>query len=185
MSKITKELRERIAKKAVNDSYKSKSDDLKKRETKLAIECYNHVFPKKVRDAVAILPQGWLRTCSCLRFNANGWSVSLNAEKEMATPASAHCSTLGNVDGELAEKVQAWAQEKKTAEENYILSYRKLLGFLEQFTTFKKLEEAWPEGKKFYAEFNADRPSKNVPAVITKEINDMLGLKAKPTKGEK
>jgi hypothetical protein len=179
MSKLTKDLRERIAKRAVNDSYQSKADELKKREAKLGIECYNHVFPKKVRDAISSVPEGWLRTCSCLRFNAGGWNVNLNVGKEMATPAASHCSMLGNIDGELAEKVQAYSQEKKTAEEAHRIAYHKLVGFLEQFTTFKKLEEAWPEGKKFYAEFNADRPNSGVPAVITKEINDMLGLKAK------
>lgn len=179
MAKITKDLRERIGRKAVNATYQPKADELKKREAKLAIECYNHIFPKKVRDAVALVPEGWLRTCSCLRFNAGGWNVNLNAGKEMPTPQSGGCGMLGNISGELAEKVQAYSQEKKTLEEEWRIAGRKMAGFLEQFTTFKKLEEAWPEGKKFYAEFNADRPSANVPAVITKEINDMLGLKSK------
>lgn len=185
MSKLTKGIRERICRKAASAIYQPKADELKKREAKLAIECYNHVFPKKVRDAVALVPGAWFRTCNCLRFNAGGWNVTLCAGKEMPTPVSSGCGVLGNIDGELAKKVQDYSQEKKATEEEHRLAYHKLVGFLEQFTTFKKLEEAWPEGKKFYAEFNADRPSINVPAVITKEINDMFGLKAKPTnKGE-
>jgi hypothetical protein len=146
---------------------------------KLAIECYNFLFPKKIRDLVAAVPAEWFRTCSCLRFNANGWSVSLNAGKEMPTPASNGCGNLGSLTGELAERVQAHVTEKRTMDSEYASARAKMLGFLEQFTTFKKLEEAWPEGKKFYQDFNADRPSANVPAVITKEINAMLGLKDK------
>jgi len=177
MSKITKDLRERIAQKAANATYTPKKDELKKQEAKLAIEAYNHIFPKKIRDAVALVPDSWFRTCSCLRFNAAGWSVTLCAGKEMPTPHSAGCTNLGSLTGDIADKVQKFSQEKKTLEENHRAAYHKMVGFLEQFTTFKKLEEAWPEGKKFYAEYNADRPKSGVPAVITKEINEMLGIK--------
>jgi hypothetical protein len=179
MSKITKDLRERIGRKAVNATFEPKAAELKKRENKLAIECYNHIFPKKIRDVIQDVPKEWLRHCDCLRFNAGGWNVTLCAGKEMPTPNTSHCGMLGSIDGELAEKVQAYSQEKKKVDEEWRTAIHKMAGFLEQFTTFKKLEEAWPEGKKFYQEYNADRPSANVPAVITKEINDMLGIKSK------
>lgn len=179
MSQLTKDLREKIARKAANATFDPKKDDLKKRENKLAIECYNHVFPKKVRDAIAGVPEGWLRTCDCLKFNASGWTVTLNAGKQMPTPANSYCSLLGSIDGELGKKVQDFSQDKKTLEDDWRTAAIKLIGFLEQFRNFKKLEEAWPEGKKFYAEYNAERSAANVPAVITKEINAMLGLKDK------
>lgn len=179
MSKITKELRERIARKAVNATYEPKAADMKKEENKLAIEAYNHIFPKKTRDIIATVPENWLRSCDCLRFNAAGWQVQLCAGKKMPTPVANHCDILGSLTGEIAEKVQAYSTDKKKMDEEWRSAAHKMLGFLEQFTTFKKLEEAWPEGKKFYQEFNADRPSANVPAVITKEINEMLGIKTK------
>lgn len=179
MSKITKDLRERISMKAVKSTFEPQAAELKKRENKLAIEAYNHIFPKKVRDLIAQVPKDWLRHCDCLRFNAGGWNVTLCAGKEMPTPANNGCGMLGSLTGEIAEKVQAYSQEKKKLDEDWRSANHKMYGFLEQFTTFKKLEEAWPEGKKFYAEYNADRPSANVPAVITKEINAMLGIKDK------
>lgn len=182
MSRLTQDIRDRIRNKAVDATFKPKSEEIRKREAKLGVECYNAVFPKKIRDAVALVPDGWLRTCSCLRFNAGGWNVGLNVGKELPTPQSSGCGVLGNLSGDLADKVQAFAQEKNQLQEDFSAARVKMLGFLEGFTTFKKLEEAWPEGKKFYAEFNADRPSKNVPAVITKEINDMLGIKARGIK---
>lgn len=176
MATITKDIRERICRKTVTATFQPKKDAISKRENKLAIECYNHLFPKKIRDIIAKVPTEWLRSCSCLRFNANGWDINLNAGKEMPTPAMSGCGRLGNLTGEIAEKVQAFSQEKKSLEDEWRSANAKMLGFLEQFRTFKKLEEAWPEGKKFYKEFDADRPSANVPAVITKEINIMLGI---------
>lgn len=177
MSKITKETRERIRNIAVDSTFKPRMEAWKKEDAKLAVECYNFIFPEKVRDIIAKVPPEWLRTCSCLRFNANGWSVTLNAGKEMPTPASNSCSNLGSITGELAERVQKHVEAKRTMDAEYNAARVKMMGFLEQFTTFKKLEEAWPEGKKFYKDFNADRISPKVPAVITKEINAMLGIK--------
>lgn len=176
MAHLTKEIRERICNKATKATFEPKRDAMLKREQKLAIECYNHVFPKNIRDIIAKVPEGWLRTCNCLRFNANGWEVSLNAGKEMSTPNINTCSRLGNLTGDLAKKVQDFSQEKKTMNDDWRQANVKMLGFLEQFRTFKTLEEAWPEGKKFYKEFDAERTAKNLPAVITKEINEMLGI---------
>lgn len=176
MSKITKTIREKISLDAITESYKAKSDDIKKREQKLAIECYNSVFPKKIRDIVNSLPEGWTRKCTCLKFNAGGWQVTLCAEKELSTPTT-HCSVLGSLTGDLATKVQNFSQEKKSLDENYRADIRKIYGFLEGFSTFKQLKKAWPEGEKFYKKYNADRISPSVPAVVTEEINKILGLK--------
>ena len=177
MANITNKIRESIARKAVNATFQPKKDDLTKRENKLAIECYNAVFPKSIRDIVAKIPENWLRQCSSLQFNANGSTVTLNAGKNMSTPFSSICARLGNLEGDLAERVQNFSQEKKTLDEDWRSAFTKMYGFLEQFRTFKRLEESWPEGKKFYKKFDAERLSSNVPAVITKDINTMLGIK--------
>ena len=177
MSKITNDIREKICRKAIASAFDPKALAITKEENALAIECYNHIFPKKIRDIIATVPPEWIRACDCLRFNAAGWSVQLCAGKKMPTPASNNCDMLGSLTGDIADKVQAFSTAKKKLGEDRSLAARKMEGFLSGFTTFKKLEEAWPEGKEFYAVFNADRPSANVPAVITKEINDMLGLK--------
>jgi hypothetical protein len=178
MTRLTQTTREQIVNKATKAAFDPRVEALQKREAKLGIECYNAVFPKKVRDILSQVPEGWLRTCDCLRFNAGGWNVNLCVGKQMPTPATSHCSMLGNIDGELGEKVQAHSQEKRKLDEERYAAKTKLQGFLEGFNTFKQLREAWPEGEKFFKEFDAERISPNVPAVVTKEINDMLGLKA-------
>ena len=179
MSNITKGIRERICRKAIGATFDPKKQAMDKEENKLAIEAYNHIFPKKIRDIIATVPEEWIRHCECLRFNATGWQVQLCAGKKMPTPASNNCDMLGSLTGEISDKVQAFSTAKKKLNEDRNLAARKMLGFLEQFRTFKKIKEAWPEGKEFYAEFDADRQSANVPAVITKEINEMLGIKGK------
>lgn len=179
MSRLTQHIREQIVYKATKATFDQKVEALQKREAKLGIECYNAVFPKKVRDIISQVPEEWLRTCKCLRFNANGWNVSLCVGKEMPTPASNGCGMLGNIEGELAEKVQAYSQEKRKLEEERQSAKTKLQGFLGGFNTFKQLREAWPEGEKFFKEYDAERIAPNVPAVVTKEINALLGLKAK------
>jgi di/tripeptidase len=177
MGKLSQKIREMIRDKAVTESFQPRADALKKREAKLAVECYNAVFPKKVRDAVSQVPEAWFLSCACLRFNAAGWNVTLTAEKKMPTPFSHGCANLGSLTGDLADKAQAIAQEKTTLEEEFRSAKAKMLAFLEGFASFKQLREAWPEGKKFYADFDVEHVAPGVPAVITTEINNMLGLK--------
>jgi hypothetical protein len=177
MGKLSHRIREMIRDKAVAESFQPRADALKKREARLAIECYNAVFPKKVRDAVSYVPETWFQSCNCLRFNAAGWHVTLTAEKKMPTPYSHGCAVLGNVSGELAEKAQVLAQEKETLEKEFRSAKAKMFAFLEGFASFKQLREAWPEGEKFYSDFDVDHIAPGVPAVITTEINSMLGLK--------
>jgi hypothetical protein len=55
MSKITKEIRDRIRNKGVDSAFAARVEAWKKADVKLAIECYNFDFPKKTRDLVAMV----------------------------------------------------------------------------------------------------------------------------------
>ena len=143
MSTITKDIRERIVRKAIAATFDPKKQEMDKEENKLAIECYNHIFPKKLRDIIAQVPEEWIRHCECLRFNATGWQVQLCAGKKMPTPASNNCDMLGSLTGEISDKVQAFSTAKKKLSEDRSQASTKMLGFLEQFRTFKKLKEAY------------------------------------------
>lgn len=176
MSRLTKEIREKICKEAIVTTFDARFNELAKQENALAEECYNYVFPESLRNIAASMPEDWLRSCDCLRFNANGWNVTLKANKKLPTPYSSGCHVLGNIDGELAEKVQAHVQNETALKEERSRAFSKMRAFLEGFITFKQLEGAWSEGSKFYKKYDAERPSVNVPAVITQEINDMLGI---------
>lgn len=181
--RLTQEIKGNIVNKAIADKYEPIVADMLKREHKLAQQCYNSVYTKSVRDAVAVVPEGWFRLDSCLRFNAGGYDVRLEAGEKYRTPHQTSCYRLGNIDGELADKVKKLVEEKKSTNDEANRDRTKLAGFLAQFNTFKQLHTSWPEGKKFYEKYDIENPVKaGVPAVITEEINSMLGIKPKKAK---
>lgn len=176
MTRLTKDLVEQIARKAVDSSLKEEFLALKEKEHTLAEECYNSVFDKELLDKINTMPKNWLRHCDCLRFNANGWQVNLKTRFEVPTPHKEYCTILGTLSGELAEKVQAFATERDTFHANKRESYLKLKSFLYSFTTIKKLRAVWPEGAEYYNEFDL-QPVGGLPAPITAEINQILKIK--------
>ena len=177
MSKITKDQKEKIARRAAEFAFKKRKEVTARREAKLAVECYNHIFAKKIRDAINACPDGWLRKCKCLQFNVGGWSVTLCSESEYPTPYSNHCGNLGNIPaGELCDKVQAHVQEVAKNKEDYSKLYYKILSMLTSFNSFKAMRENWVEGVEFYKDMDVDRVSPQLPANIISDINKQIGL---------
>lgn len=177
MGRLTNSLRNSIRDDAMAATYEGREKAFEKQAEKLANECYTTLFDAKLRKAIAAVPIEWFRQDKCLRVNANGWDAWLRTEKLFSVPYSHSCEGLGSITGELAVKVQSHLQDKKAFEEEFRSAKHKLGGFLEQFNTFAAMEKAWPEGKKFYKKYDYERMPNNVPAVITTEINNMLGLK--------
>ena len=157
-----------------------KVDDEKiaKRESALALKCYNKVFDESTRRIVSNIDQKWFRKCSCLRFNIGGQTHFLNHAKELPTPYASGCSLLGVIDGELGEEVIAFANEKEDAVKKIKEVRAKLQGQLGNISTFKKLRELWPEGQKFYNDLDEDATIKSgLPAIRFDDVNTMLGVK--------
>lgn len=177
MSRITEDTRKRIAVAAINHKYAPINEAVKAEEAALALECHRAVYPAAELAIIATLPKDWIRSCKCLRFNAGGWTVELCASEEQPTHASSYCTTLGTITGELADRVQAFAQRKKTMKQEHDEALRQMLGFLESFKSFKQLRDAWPEGVEFYKQYDVTRPAAGVPAVRVAAINEMLGIK--------
>ena len=180
MSKISKDIKEKIARRAATKFAEKTKIKLAKEEEKLALQCYNHIYSKKERDIIATVPDGWLRKCKCLKFNIAGWTVTLTAKEEMPTKQQDYCKPLGVVEaGDLADKVQAHATAKKKADEDLSAFYHKILSMLLGVSTWKKLQETWKEGTEFYKDLiPAENTGANVPAVLVADINKALGLKS-------
>lgn len=178
MSRLTNSHKQTIVDRATTHALKDRKEALSVLEDKLAIECYNKVFPKKLRDTLKTVPEGWLRMDRDLRFNVGGWDLRLNTTEEYPIPMNKYYSILGVItDEELVTKVQACVQEKKTLDEEDNALTRKMQGFLSGFTSFKQLRESWPEGADFYKDLDVERVAQNMPAVIVQDINKVLGLK--------
>jgi len=63
MSKISKDTKGKIARRAATKFAEKTKAKLAKEEEKLALQCYNHIYSKKDRDIVATIPSDWLRKC--------------------------------------------------------------------------------------------------------------------------
>lgn len=177
MSRLTQNIRERICNRAITAAFKEREESRAAAEIALGMEAYQAAFPEKERVAAAAMPEGWLRLDRCLRFNANGWNVTLRVNPGVPVPSAEYgCRNLASLTGELADRVQRHAQDEENLRDERRKAERELSGFLDQFKTIKQMREAWPEGEPFYAEFDVDRKPTGVPAVRVAEINALLGI---------
>lgn len=77
------------------------------------------------------------------------------------------------------EAVQKWHDDLAALNKSYHEAKATLEAMMKGLTTFAKLTEQWPEGKKFYQSLPVDFPFQhNVPAVQISELNKMLGISA-------
>lgn len=176
MTRLTKEIRDCIANDCVRTQFKKTKDELTKQESLLAIECYNYVFDEKIRKQAAKMPTKWMRMDGCLMFNAGGYSVTLRVDKELPVPHATRCNRLGNIDGELADKVQDFSNKKQEANDKHKDAYRKLKAMLDSINSIKQLEKTWPEGKPFYKKYMEVKEGSSLPAVQIEDLNKTLGL---------
>ena len=176
MSRITQTTREKICRNAIKAGFAAREEALVGRSHALAIEAYESVFDEAVRRQALAMPKDWLRYDSCLRFNANGWDVTLNAREAVPVPHSYYCTRIGTLDGEMAERVQAFSTEKEQLRNDIHRAERETSGFLEQFKSFKQMRETWPEGEPFYGSFDVEKLAGGVPAVRVAEINKLLNI---------
>ena len=173
---LAKQVIQDIASRAIRKKYTPLLDALKAQEQALAEEAYAHLFDPALRVAANALPDKWVRKCSCLKFNVNGWSLTLNIGRDVAVPTTPYCSTLGSIVGGPEERLQAHAM----ALENLRLAerddYVKLKAFLSSFKSIRQMGALWPEGAEFYNSFLAAAQKENLPVNLTKDINAMLNI---------
>lgn len=184
MTTLTNGIRDSILSRAISEAFADKKKAIASEEEALAIKLYKAVVPADEIKAAKAMKSGWIRKDRCLRFNAGGYSLNLclrSRDDDTGLPVKYgnSCNTIGSVTGELATEAQLFANKKEKLRTEETQAVTKMRAFLNSFTTMKKMKEAWPEGKKFYSMFDVERKKDNLPAIVTKEINAMLGLKKK------
>ncbi len=177
MTKLTEQMRKTIALSAVTEQFKDEELKFKNEEHDLAMMLYLSLYDEKLLKQINKIPTEWLRMDACLRFNCGGYDLRFNVNKAVPVPYETHCSRLGIISGELGEKAQSFANRKKDMQGKVRKAHVLLLSMLSSITTFKKLEQVWPDGKKFYSAYLDKKDnSYSVPVVQIDEINKMLGL---------
>lgn len=180
---ISRSAAETIAHTACRDAHAKDREQEALREHELAVECWAHVFPQAVREAVLGLPEGWFRLDECLRFNAGGWTVLLSHKKGLPVPYRSGCGILGSLTGELADRARAFVVERDNKKAERAKAFRDLTAAILDARTYKQLAVAWPEGLPYFEDY---LPKKNgqpstALAIPFAKINEVLGLPAKET----
>lgn len=182
--KLTNEMRDRIVRSMAMDAVAKEKEALTKRENAIALKLWKAVYPAAERTAAAKLSDGWILMDKCLRFNLYGMNITINTAEPVPVKSSRYgCQRLGDIaDEKLRDEYQAYYKDFEALKQKAQDIERQGKALLYSVTTFKKLEETWPEGKKFYEKFKPASERSHVPAVLTSNLNALVGIKAK---GEK
>lgn len=190
--RLTNQLREQIISDIVDALTTKEETTLKKRESALGIQCYNHLFTKRQRDIMNELPRGWLPEDTCLQFNVGGMAVSLTTDKPVRVPFRqdvsvdetvgtyrSGCKRLGNIaDEELKQKFLGLHSDQEALKVKVRKMRTDTKAMLDSVQTYAQLEKNWPEGKKFYGKYKPKHGDSQLPAIRVQELNKTLGLGA-------
>lgn len=176
MTRLTDSIRRQIIDAALGSAMAKREEELKARSLEVGLQAYNEIVPEKLRNTLKDIPPGWVGAKDIIRFNANGWIVDIAFPDKMAVTMSTCYNgyALGSPSPETADKLQRIAQDRQSIETDRRAMTVKMEALLKTFYTFKQMRDRWPEGKKFYEQFDYERST--VPTVQVVDINNMLGL---------
>jgi hypothetical protein len=186
--RLNKAVREEITRNALK-ALRDRRDAMDKRETALAVLCYNVAVPKDIRDMLEacdrVTDKLWLDRALIVSFNVAGQHVRMRLAEAVVVPFRyQHYNGLGRAitmekHEALVNKVRALQGDWETYKSDLALAERTMKSLLKTVGSTETLFKAWPEGKKFYATPPLTPQSKiSVPAVQMQSLNTLLGLKA-------
>lgn len=187
--KLTNNLRDTIIAEVVEVTTSKTRDTLEKRSQALALQLYNHLYSKTLRDQMNKLPRGYMPEDRCLRFNLGGMNIQINTATPVRVPyapeapenaLASHrngCQRLGNIaNEELQQKYLTLHADKQAHTENVQKVRAQTKALLYSLHTYPQLEKTWPEGKKFYGKYAPKNGDSQLPAVLIADLNKTLGI---------
>lgn len=197
MSKLTKSIREAMARKLVAYRYTDEAKELVRLNRTLADRAYAHIYTKPILDAMDVLikafPKRFERSRGGFSANAGGYNVDLGGmlhSRWVKFEQAAHEGYLcigyyandHNVtDEKLIEEIKDFATRHRNFNDVCATAYSEALSVLNTMTTGKKLAEAWPEAMEVIGDLIPEG-SRTLPVVQVSAINAKFGL---PPKTEK
>lgn len=160
MSRLTKDIREQMARKLVNHRYADEAKALVHLNRTLAERAYNHCYTKQVIEAMEVVNKAFPLTFkkrSDINVNAGGFKVRLGnylssnwvkveQAKDLPARMLAYDYDSHNLtDEKLIEEVKDYATRWRGFDDVCKTAYHEALSVLNTLTTGKKLAEAWPE----------------------------------------
>jgi hypothetical protein len=180
--KLTECDKKSIVDRTISKSFNVRQDSLNYREDALARKLYDMVYTPDIIQKMNALPDHFFNRSKRIfltnNINTQTYVLEFLEPRKVAASDMYWDSPIfidvNNIYNDLfveAKKIQdlnlAIREDTKTAK-------RKLSGFLSGITTWKRLEDAWPEGKEYYKFEAPCKPLINPPMVTGKEVQDLL-----------
>lgn len=185
MTRMTNDMRDEILRRALRSAFDPRDNDIAAREDALCRAAYATCYSAAEIAQVSALPTYWTRLDPCLRFIVDGARITLRTsdnhlpvpyhDRRTGTDSYGCHSAHGVIVGELAANIMALMADKEALRVERDRAKANLSALLSRIQTVKKLAEAWPEGRDFYADFMAEKPALP-PAIRFDEVNAALGL---------
>ena len=196
MSRLTKEIRERMARKLVAFRFTDEAKELLYADRALFERTHAHRYTDDtLRHMEAVrkaFPSAFDETNSIV-VNAGGYRVSLgdgfrsrwvsvesdpNRSKKLVVESY---MTHNLTDEKLIEDIKSFADKKHTFNTKCETAYYEAMAVLDTCSTGKKLAEAWPEAMEVIGDLIPEG-SRTLPVVQVADVNKKFGLPPKKTK---
>jgi hypothetical protein len=181
--RLSNYIMDNIVGRALHAAFHERQQALRQAEHDLAMAAWEHLFPAEERAAALAMPKRWVRMDKCLQVTFGYRRTSLDLIGDgVPVPASDGCARLGTVyDREagavLHERFMDLERAKAALNTERDAARGALYGLMKSARSLKRLAEIWPQGEAFYlAELQHARLQASVPAVVSDEVNKLLGL---------
>jgi len=177
--RLTNDDRNVIRKRLIEHAFAKREEALLKAEHVLAAAAYDRIYPKKTRDLMAGLPDGFLQEESCVWANVNGQRVGLKLASERRVRRGYHGDTPDkclNVlsDDALGIKILDHVKAEKALKEEMSKAKENVRAALSSMTTVKQCIERWPEARTFVEDL--EKKPVTALAIPLRDLNKTLGL---------
>lgn len=195
--RLTASIRESICMDLLIHRFREEVEDFIKRQEAFASRVYEDVYPRKVRDQMEALPEGWLPTGLCigvqfgggtgytrLQFDGRG-----NISGKVYVLVSSHkgpesrrfqsrnrsgCCKRYEPDHPLTKKYETLHAEAEDLVDRVNAAQRSASTALGSVTTIAALVNHWPEIEPFTRAHSL--AGVNLPALATQHLNEMFQL---------
>lgn len=185
MTRLTKEIKEKICRNAIKESPVNKElIEVNNCLSQLALDVYNDNATSKQIEEVEELTERAKElpfSVICLSRNAyircifGGMYVYLNAPKDVVFYGFED-TPVYSAEHEFTKKFLDLDHKKQCLEDQCYSLKRSVMAILNSCTTLKKLQLVWAESVNFLDDIEVDELKTNLPAVMIEDLNKKLGI---------
>jgi len=193
MSRLTKDIREQMARKLVAYRYKEEAKAILYKDRALFERVYAHCYTDEVVKHMEAIEKAFPQTFdtrSSISVNAGGYSIRLGerfnsrwvrieqAEDQPAKMMIGYRHRHAITDTKLAEEIKEHANKKHAFDDTCSTAYHEAMSVLNTMSTGKKLAEAWPEAMEVIGDLIPE-DQRTLPVVQVSAINTKFKLPPK------